>query len=596
MIQSQKIRILWLTDIHFSFFYDKINDERFTLFLKRFFDKAVEQHMKRSFDYIFLTGDLAQMGIKKDYESLKRLLLDPLLTTIKNTGGPIPKVITIPGNHDLMWKNSNFLSDYINYIDTKKKITPDRPQYLQNKEQDFRKLFKDYTAFLKGELKGAMREFYILKNRAGFEVSKEYRESRLFGYLIDRKKNLAIIMLNTAWFSLGDGFNKVFIDYIKKNYKLKKVSEEDVDTWLKTKDYLTEYNKQISGIQLLYKHYKQALDNCFNNYPDCFVITVMHHSKNWLEWTESFTYGKNEDSSAVQLKKLTQSSNLVLTGHEHVPIDTDCERLLNNIIHLKGGCFLEFNQVNRLQVKGKKESNDNYLNNWFSILEINTSTKIVEHERYCYDSDNKFWLLHKFHEKEQYATARRSDYALTSDRNLNVLSKFKKGTLLHLKEFLEAHFGIGLGNADISKITDGRPNNYQIYLVDRNGHKEFCVLARQQGLYRSVFSTEVFFTKIIGLHKKYPQVSGIRFLMLDLLVDGPIHENYLNPEYDRDKTFNLIVKQADNLFDIFRHSLYDRWEKKQVKMNKAHPDLKALAGIRFINQVIPYWIAEKFWL
>ena len=79
MGKNNKVRILWLTDIHFSSGYGKIKSTSFTSFKKHFFLKVAAEHAKQAFQYIFITGDLAQQGTREDYECFWDLLLQPLL-------------------------------------------------------------------------------------------------------------------------------------------------------------------------------------------------------------------------------------------------------------------------------------------------------------------------------------------------------------------------------------------------------------------------------------------------------------------------------------------------------------------------------------
>ena len=71
-------------------------------------------------------------------------MLDPLFDKLATGGKPIPRVITVPGNHDLKWSNSDFLFDYIGQIDFDNQRFPDRPQYLERHEEDFQKLDNEY--------------------------------------------------------------------------------------------------------------------------------------------------------------------------------------------------------------------------------------------------------------------------------------------------------------------------------------------------------------------------------------------------------------------------------------------------------------------
>lgn len=591
MIQNQKVRILWLTDIHFSEGYDGITDERFNTFVKKFIDKAESQHRKVAFDYIIISGDLAQMGLKEDYESFKRLLLDKLLLAIKSTDLPIPKVITIPGNHDVMWKHGDFLESYLNFIDVDKKKSIDRAVYLEDEHEKFRTLFEDYTTFLMNQLTGDFSEFYTLPESDTFKVSGEYDKSRLFGHIIDKKNKMVLILLNTAWYSLGDGFNKVYIKYIKEHYKLNDVTEANLKTWLKTKDVLTEYNKQITGVQLLKKG---QIDEYFLNYPDYLVITCCHHSRNWLEWTESYTYNDKMTSSATQFNNITMNSDVVLTGHEHVPKEIDCERILNDVLHLKGGCFLEFDQVDRLE-----NNPSNYANNWFSILNIDTSNKAIAQQKFFYDSDNEDWKM--FHKVSEFVTADRVDYILTEFRKQRILNAFAEDTFYGFKAYLEAFFSQKLKDEELNLVLNA--DQCDLYLLKRGAVTEMCLLLKQPECYAAYLKKDEFIKVLTDQLTTYPKVMAVRIIALDLFVDGQLKKKYGqgNPpgdkKFDRSEIFNHLVKSADTLFDVFRHKFFMKWEdRSRANKNKVDPDFARFIDLKFVNQVIPYWISERYWI
>lgn len=74
MIQNTQIKILWLTDIHFSDAYGALGteDSEFTPFLEGFVTWVNREHKKHALSYIFITGDLAQRGTLADYDLLKK--------------------------------------------------------------------------------------------------------------------------------------------------------------------------------------------------------------------------------------------------------------------------------------------------------------------------------------------------------------------------------------------------------------------------------------------------------------------------------------------------------------------------------------------
>src|ERR1700761_7227593 len=114
MSKNNKVRILWLTDIHFSAAYREITDPRFRGFIDDFYNKIRLEQADQPFQYILITGDLAQTGSNEDYDAFWDLFLKRLLDIfLENKDWPVPKVLTIPGNHDVQWGNGDFLSEYV---------------------------------------------------------------------------------------------------------------------------------------------------------------------------------------------------------------------------------------------------------------------------------------------------------------------------------------------------------------------------------------------------------------------------------------------------------------------------------------------------
>jgi predicted MPP superfamily phosphohydrolase len=591
MIRNQSVRILWISDIHFSKFYTtqelrKTEFLNLRQFINQFISKIKGEHDTLSFDYIFLTGDLAQTGLKDDYDRFMEIILIPLFNALNELNKEIPKVISLPGNHDLMWKNDDFLRDYIGHIDTVANKFPDRPQYLKRQIQNFRKLFNDYTTFMVDQSSGTYRDYFeLINDKSSFVVSPEYNKSRLFGHIIDKKRKIIIIILNTAWFSLGDGFNSLYKDYIKEVNDLGNLTDDNIKEWLETKDILTEYNKQITGIQLLQK---EEILEYFNNYSDYMVITTMHHPRNWLEWTESYTHRKTsqQNDSWKKLKDVIRNSNVILTGHEHVPIEVETE-VFENVLHLKAGCFLEFNQLTRVK------DPDNFSNNWFSILNIDTAIKSIEQERFFFNPVNCNW---ENCESKNYNVEGKAKYKLTDKRKDAILKSFGSGTSDMLKNYLDEYFPHGDRISSISKISESKQKNYDLYKIGHLTGAEFCILVKMPELYFSFFKTETFFNQLIKQLKNHPEIKYIRFLVLDLFVDGKLKDNYEKNKCNRSEIFSGIVKLADNLFDVFRHEFFMRWEPNKDNKIKAKENFKSFADLKLVNQIIPYWVSERFWI
>ena len=95
---------------------------------------------------------------------------------------------------------------------------------------------------------------------------------------------------------------------------------------------------------------------------------------------------------------------------------------------------------------------------------------------------------------------------------------------------------------------------------------------------------------------KYPDISYLRFLTLDLFVDGNMKKKYNMKNCDRDTVFDHIVRVADNLFDVVRHHFFMQWEPDKDGNIAANVPFENVVAIKLINQVFPFWIGERFWM
>lgn len=119
------LRILWLSDIHFSEHYteEKSNDI-LNNFIKSFIKYCEGLN---SIDYILLSGDIAQSGISSQYQLFFDRILNPIiqLENLKNA-----KLIFNSGNHDIKLDDITIFEEYINQV---KEKNFDRKLFLTKK-------------------------------------------------------------------------------------------------------------------------------------------------------------------------------------------------------------------------------------------------------------------------------------------------------------------------------------------------------------------------------------------------------------------------------------------------------------------------------
>ncbi|MDB5231662.1 MAG: calcineurin-like phosphoesterase [Chitinophagaceae bacterium] len=559
-MEDNKIKILWLTDIHFSAEYSAIKGE-LQSYLDYFFIKVEQEENIRPFDYIFVTGDLAQAGTKKDYDELWKRIFEPLTTIFKNRGTPPPKIITIPGNHDVNWDESPFLTEYLNN-QMPGFSEQSRNDFLKVNFENFKKLFADYSFFV--------------NNTAAFslphlQVSEQYASHRLFGYVVDSDKGLIIILINSAWYSLGNQFNKMLVDKFQSD-ACAKGEEPDLNDLLKFKDLISEYNSQITGTPLAEIKEMQEL---FSKYADFVVVTCMHHPLNWLDWNEYYSYDNSTKNAAGIVTEIIDHSDLLLTGHEHVPVNFSPEKIFKDTILLKGGCFLFDNQHKKVTLK----------HNWFSVLEIDSIKGNAKESRYLFEKQG--WMS-----KTQYLrfSKKNDKYPLTMARREDVLNKLARfcsseKLIKYLKEW-------SVCEAVQASDLVVQPEHFdfcEVFQYRKKGLCEWYLIAKQPNFYEQI-DTGSFLKYIDDLLATEPvQRTVIRFLVPDIHVDDHSAELYKDGQKDRYICLEKIASRADRLFDAFRHNFFIRFEDNPAM----HDVFKKVQDLCFVNHIIPYWVLER---
>ena len=597
------LNILWISDIHFSVNYEEsLKTDEFNSYLRKFRNVIaglLQGSPKMCFDYIFLTGDLAQAGIKVDYDFLFDQLIAPLLDLFLAEGGTLPKVVTIPGNHDVDWGNTGFLTTYLNSIVPVLNKDEDRSAYFADQPDKFYALFNDYQEFINVTIPtcngGKYKEFFNFNSPQEFIISPNYATSRLQGYLIDHAKGLIIVLLNTAWFSLGGRFNELFAgetagdtDWTSEN-RLDKI--KDI---LKKKDYISEYNNQITGINLF--EYS-GLMSLFEKHKDYFVITCMHHPQNWLQWSEVYSYNPDKPENANRLNSILSHSNLILSGHEHVPRNVKATRISNSCIALKSGCFLFDNQHKQL----------NLANGWFSVLRINTNKAIIVQDKHYFNhlAPSKNWELNEESDTEVHRLAKKNNgYNIDIDRSKRFAALFSAFNEEKLKRFLSSKLDDTVTVTNVSAVDIGGNEYFLIYKVLRSDHEELCFVAKRTSVYWYM-TTPGFFELADSLHEGLGKgIKIIRFVILDQFVDTPDTTNLSDKEQFRfdnftiDQKIHQIVNFADSMFDIFRYQFFVRFEGALpgIEEEEKAQRFKHYNDLQFINCVVPFFVAENFWI
>jgi hypothetical protein len=373
-----QLNILWLSDIHYHKGY---SNKEYHKDLKLYLDSfhIYIENLDKDFDYILLSGDIAQEGSPEDYDLFYKDILNPIQLKFSNS-----KLIVLPGNHDVSRNAVDFIDKFIENREGLDNF------FVANKEA-FYNVFSPYTSK------------FINNLRLPQNITSSYKKHLLYGHLLDKKNKTIFVFLNSAWFSFGDIFLK---HYFEKNLHIGK----DIKTTLvQIKKITSEY-----GFQSLVLDVIDEIDDIIqelNNYPEYLVVTIMHHPINWFTRKDQITFEKNKFH---QIKKFT---DLLLTGHDHASIEHPYEYINNNrILHLKAGCFLDFSN------ECKEENSPNTLNpfiikeNWFSTLEINTKKRTVKQEKHFFDVTSKKW---KFIQNNSLLKLNKKHEVVISEDRLN---------------------------------------------------------------------------------------------------------------------------------------------------------------------------------
>lgn len=657
MIENIQVRILWLSDIHFRDIYEiaglkklyeseavKIGNEENTAIseakillekkflerkrkittLKSYFDNFIStiKEYPHEIDYVLITGDLAFTGTKEDYNAFYNSIIDELKSILPTR----VQFLTIPGNHDVYWANTSFFDSYFEEIkklseerklpgkktSSEKKLTELRNSYLAKRSEFFKEVFSNYTDFFKNRIKGQL-------GKANAEACN-YDKEGLYGYIIDKEKNLAINFLNSSWYALGQQFDRLLIKSFAKQfadniYAQAKVSikaedsstredkikaRQDFDkgflTCLKEliqiKNITGEYGGQVVGID------KENELNTFKKvleHSDCFVITTFHHPMNWLQLNETYSKDvkKNDD---LFLNKLLNRTDLLLTGHEHAPTSISNQKINERAIHLKGGMFMQDDMY----------SNEREGQFRFSILEINTSKFKFNERKYFYNEKSATWNYDEKFSKENILLGEKQPVfkKQSMQHYINELQKKEVFTkILNKYFFVNENISANYKSKNLYSTAD-----YSLIQFSTEGTvRRVLVIVKSSDFFGKILKkdtangSEHIFTSIFKKIKNHEKALRITLLTPDFLVCNEKLKDYIDPKIsNKREVYYEIVKKGDFIFNISRHRFFIQFESKI----KATPGIKKIMcndiifenikNIQLSSQIIPFWIIEKF--
>lgn len=559
------INLFWLSDIHYKTFTHK-NKKIVSKYLKSFISYARKLSNEVNYDYLVISGDIANWGDKKEYELFKTDILEELLKVLN-----YPQVIAVPGNHDVDQKAIIFKEEFIKSIIKNPKNKNRKKDFLKDNASDFTNNFRGYSEFFD--------KFY--PNSLTSDISKN---KNLFGYLLNKKDKTLFILLNSALYSVGKSIIKEYIEnniianeINKKNSICKarqsvlkdialendlEYNSDSVECFRKSsceyfekcnKKYIgqyaydlwqlsSEYGTQLLGLEVFKESFNE-MQNIIETYNDFLIVTIMHHPINWLELNER-VHGNNQIFDIIR-----NNTDLMLTGHEHVSTESLSEYINEGqLLHIQAGQFLGDPKRNLFE------------DFWFSTISINVIKRTVNQKKHINKSEGNSNF--RWYESENQSNRKlRKIYSqkLSRDRfnslNINNIYFFKLINALYGKSIVLLEDSIFISDTNI-----------YINVLDHS----------------KIFNVNSFIVKIKNMVAKN-NIKGVYFFCYDL--ESSISEQYLKEGSDKLKVLEKIKNDFDFKFDCFRNLFFS---------NLSDEETIQFSELYFINKIIPYWIFESY--
>ncbi|MEY8850014.1 metallophosphoesterase [Psychroserpens sp. XS_ASV72] len=331
-----------LSDIHFKKNYGEDHHpvkDVFKSFKKRF----LELNDQYKFDCVIISGDLAFQGNSEEYTGLSEELNDIVPSSIP--------ILSVVGNHDVYW-------------DSLKSALGD--------SMELESLFKvQKSEFNSGRFDNVFMNFrdkFINKLKSTEEFEFKYNDERFMGYCYFEKKQVLVILINSSWYSFGPGIISKYYDlFVKKLGDNADIIKENLKDLL-LGDKLSQMGKQSYFLETKSFPFWKEIQDILNKNPATRVISIAHHPPSWLNWDEQFKPSDIKNGT-IRLDELFKLSNILITGHEHVPMNSQPVKLHNNCYNIQMGSFLDYHYIDNDENDTKSSK---FPNNWFSVLTMGT--------------------------------------------------------------------------------------------------------------------------------------------------------------------------------------------------------------------------------
>ncbi len=547
---DSKIRILWLSDIHFDKNYKKSSTDFLNLIIERFHEylKGIED-----VEYVLLSGDIGNCAAAEDYSLFNKLILDKILNTLF----PNAKLLVVPGNHDVNWSivedwKSNNNAFYKRFIENFKKgisegDTKLRYDFLKSNLSDYKELFKNF--------------------KEGFDkfIHKTPQENVLYGCHVDEKNKTVFLLLNSAWYSVtGQLLNLFFDDFFNENPEYNKLETHLKKCFIKDVRAMSDdYGKQLIAFSALDSDFKQKIKNIFENYNDYLILTVTHHPESSLDWDERI--GKEEEGEEIDFKFIKKQTSILLTGHEHVPKEFNASYVENGeLLHIPGGCFLEHGKYLKNDSSVSLDSKPINYDKWFSVLDINISKSNIKQFKHFFNSESKEWEEFK---NEEFKFDKKNHGSISKERKESINKQKLKWSVFK--------------DSNTSKLGD-----YQVFIKEKALSIEIKSL--EGSLSKGSLSSLLNKNNVIAIIEKINNgvIDTIKIVFYDFN-----HELFDSYDTHIDKLLGLdeVRRDFDFKFDKFRHDFFTSPYVEQ-ELKKRNFDL---FNLKIIGIVYPYWKLEE---
>lgn len=539
--------ILWLSDIHYKWVHKECEYEKNGNVKKIVSDfiAFLQENFNNKIDKIILTGDISFSGSAYEYDHFNKNVLEKIVTTQKSVN---PKIIPIPGNHDIQWEG---IKKKIKTFDTDKIINHFKDEKLRD-DNYFESVLQNYSI--------KIGEEYLKKYST-------YNNCKCNGFFYDGESNILFILINSAVNSYGQVVNEIVESEFKDRFKF----IDRKDYFFENSQKIIEKTMSINGEILPQKGrqtysysndlHKEIVSYIKEKQINPFIITLAHHPPDWLFWNERFSFSTNDKPNAV--KELLDLSSILCVGHEHsVPI---YEKVgAGDCVMLRSGMFMD-SSVENINEKNNAKI---FPNNWFSILTINDNN--IKFRNFKYEGDSGFlWnekpeFSYPFEIRDNKLVAKmvnnsvveleEPNFKIILEKELvadELINFFKKKTS---KEFIEEKLDLDIKNMSVLFLKEKMKDQFKIVLSPLKDSKlpEFAdqILTLLEDI--RVFIENKYDN--INLNSENTVVSIIQFYLASRVSDVTLGENFRIKEVEfvslKHKLFNGMLKRSE-LFEKF---------------------------------------------